>query len=137
MWEAINKEDSDRLVSSYTHNNMVVKSSRKGKGPSVSEKMHEIRKCNDLRARIKKYCQQESLTQPQFAEKLHVSASQISLFMTGSTLTGSEVYTQAMKYLKTRMPISKVSEDERAHVINNKFKFTYGGLNVHAWVYFL
>lgn len=101
----------------------VVKSSRKGK--NVFSQMAEIRKCNDLRCRIKAYLKQESLTQPQLAEKMGVSAKQMSSFMTGSSLTGSEVYVNGMKYLKVKMPLSKCSTEERSQIVNNKFEFAW------------
>jgi len=104
---------------------MATKASKSG-GKSFSQKMGEIRRCNDLRARIKAFCKVESLTQPQFGEKIRVTAKQMSLFMTGASLTGSEVYAKAMAYLKTRMPLSKVSDSERAGVSNNKWIVTFG-----------
>jgi transcriptional regulator with XRE-family HTH domain len=87
---------------------------------SFWQKHAEIERCNDLRARIKTYCKQESLTQPEFAEKIRVSATQISGFMTGRMLSGSEVYKKSNNYLRHRMPLFKC-EEERAKVANNKF----------------
>ena len=57
-------------------------------------KGQEIRRCNDMRVRIKTYCKQQSITQPQLADKMGVTKSQMNSFMVGSALTGSEVYTQ-------------------------------------------
>ena len=84
------------------------------------QKSAEIERCNDLRARIKTYCKKESLTQPEYAEKIRVSAKQISLFMTGRCLSGSEVYKKSMKFLKDTMPLY-MCDAERAKVVNNKF----------------
>ncbi len=84
------------------------------------QKMNEIERCNDLRARIKTYCKQEALTQPEYAVKIRVSASQIKLFMTGACLSGSEVYKKSMKYLREKMPLY-MCEEERAKVVNNKW----------------
>ena len=67
-----------------------VKSKKKG---NFFQKQGEIKRSNDLRCRIEAYCKQEKLTRPQFAELLKCSNSQLSSFMTGSALTGSEVYT--------------------------------------------
>jgi hypothetical protein len=57
-----------------------------------------IERCNDLRARIAAYCKLESLTQLQFAEKIQVSTQQVSKFMSGTSLSGSEVYTRSNMY---------------------------------------
>ena len=84
------------------------------------QKSAEIERCNDLRARIKTYCKKESLTQPEYAEKIRVSAKQISLFMTGRCLSGSEVYKKSMKFLRNTMPLY-MCDEERAKVVNNKF----------------
>ena len=91
---------------------------------TFTQKCAEIERCNDLRARIKTFCKQESLTQPKFAEKIHVSAKQISYFMTGACLSGSEVYKKSMKYLRDKMPLYMCGE-ERAKVVNNKFVVRY------------
>ena len=92
---------------------------------SFWQRSAEIERCNDLRARIKAYCKQESLTQPQLAEKMRVSAKQMSQFMTGSCLSGSEVYKRGKVYLKTKMPLHMCYE-ERSKIVNNKWVMTFG-----------
>lgn len=101
-------------------------SGKKNTKSNFFQKSHEIKRCNDLRARIKSYCKQENFTQPQFAEKMGVSKSQMNSFMTGSALTGSEVYLVGMKYLRTRMPLSKCSEEDINKIENNKWSVTFG-----------
>lgn len=91
---------------------------------SFIQKCGEIRRCNDLRVRIKTWCKQEGLTQPLFADALNVSTKEMSNFMTGASLTGSNVYPKAMKYLKTRMPLSECSYSDRENMTNNKWKIT-------------
>ncbi len=91
---------------------------------NIHAKMREIERCNDLRARIKTYCKQETLTQPEYAEKIRVTAKQINLFMTGRCLSGSEVYKKSMKFLRDKMPLY-MCEEERAKVVNNKFVVRY------------
>ncbi len=98
----------------------------KKSGKNWLSQMKEIKKCNDLRVRIKTYCKRESLTQPQLAERLKVSSSQMNSFMTGSSLSQSEVYTNGMKFLKTRMRLDECSEEDLANMKNNKFVFTSG-----------
>jgi hypothetical protein len=66
------------------------------------------------------------MTQPQLAEMLKVSSSQMNSFCTGNTLTGSPVYTQGMKYLRARMPISQCSTQEREEIVNDKWTVTFG-----------
>ena len=119
-----------------------VKSSKKS---NLLKKNQEIRRANDLRVRIETYCKQEHLTRPDFAELLKCSKSQLSSFMTGiiychycyqnnkyytcmlgSALTGSEVYSSGMKYLKTRMPLSNCSESDRNNITNDKWKVSFG-----------
>jgi hypothetical protein len=90
------------------------------------QKSAEIRKCNDLRLRIKTFCKLERITQVQLADKFQVSAKQMQSFMSGNALTGSEVYTQGMKYLKVRMPISKCSDEDRGSITNNKWTVSFG-----------
>jgi hypothetical protein len=91
---------------------------------TFTQKCAEIERCNDLRARIKTYCKQVTLTQPEYAEKIRVSAKQISLFMTGRCLSGSEVYKKSMKFLRDKMPLY-MCEEERAKTVNNKFVVRY------------
>ena len=81
---------------------------------TFKQRCNEIERCNDLRARITAYCKLESLTQPQFAEKIHVSTQQVS---------GSEVYARSNVYLKTKMPLRKCYE-ERAKIVNTKWVMT-------------
>jgi transcriptional regulator with XRE-family HTH domain len=78
------------------------KSAKKG---NFVKKTAEIRKCNDLRVRIKTFCKLERITQAQLANNMNVSAQQMQSFMSGNALTGSEVYAQGLKYLKVRMPL--------------------------------
>ena len=98
-------------------------SAKKSHKKSFGTQCAEIRRCNDLRVRIKTYCREESITQAQLAVKMSVSNSQMGNFMTGNALTGSQVYTEGMKYLKLRMPLSKCSENERNEITNNKWGF--------------
>lgn len=88
---------------------------------TIGRKSQEIRRCNDLRVRIKTWCKQEALTQPQFAEKLDVTRTEMSNFMTGLSLTGSRVYTKAMSYLRVRMPLSKCSVSDIENMTNTKW----------------
>lgn len=98
------------------------------KKKTFGQKCQEIRRCNDLRVRIKTYCKKEGLTQPQFADKLgNVSASEVSRFMTGASLTGSIVYDKAMAYLRTRMPLSQCSDEDIESMTNNKWRVVFGG----------
>ena len=90
---------------------------------TFKQRCTEIERCNDLRARITAYCKLESLTQPQFAEKIHVSTQQVSKFMSGTCLSGSEVYARSNVYLKTKMPLRKCYE-ERAKIVNTKWVMT-------------
>ena len=90
---------------------------------TFKQRCTEIERCNDLRARITAYCKLESLTQPQFAEKIHVSTQQVSKFMSGTCLSGSEVYARSSVYLKTKMPLRKCYE-ERAKIVNTKWVMT-------------
>jgi ribosome-binding protein aMBF1 (putative translation factor) len=101
------------------------KGGSKSKKSNIFSKGAEIRKCNDLRARICSYCKKESMTQAQLAEKMGVSARQMTSFSTGDALTGSEVYTQGMKYLKVKMPLTQCSDEDRAEAVNNKWKITF------------
>ena len=91
------------------------------KGGNFFQKGQEIRRCNDLRCRIKTYCKQQGMTQPSLAEKMGVSASQMNSFMTGKTLTGSIVYTRGMNYLRVRMPLSQCSVQDREQIRNDKW----------------
>ena len=88
-------------------------------------KLAEIRRCDHLRARIKTYCRQENIPQVEMAERLRVSKSQMANFMVGETLTGSIVYEAGMKYLKTRLPLSKCSSDDLEKTVNNKWKIVF------------
>ena len=100
------------------------KSNRNKKG--FGTQMAEIRSCNDLRVRIKTYLNQKALTQAQLAEIMLVSNSQMSNFMNGTALTGSQVYTEGMKYLKTRMPLAMCSDEDRNQITNDKWKVVIG-----------
>lgn len=93
---------------------------------SFMQKSREIDRCNDLRVRIKTFCRREGLTQPQLAEKLQVSKSSMSNFMTGAMLSGSPTYIQGMKYLKLRMPLNQCDPVEVEAMVNNKFVVTCG-----------
>ena len=95
------------------------------KSGNFFQKQGEIRRCNDLRCRIKTYCKQQGITQPTLAQKMGVSASQMSSFMTGSALTGSEVYTRGMNYLRVRMPLSHCSIEDREQIRNDKWKVVW------------
>ena len=86
--------------------------------------MKEIQKCNLLRARIKTYVAQQGVTQKSFAEKIKVTEKQLQRFMSGTSLTGSEVYTRSMAFLKTKLPAAAVSVEillQNTH--NNKYEF--------------
>jgi hypothetical protein len=48
-----------------------------------------------------------------------VSTQQVSKFMSGTSLSGSEVYARSNVYLKTKMPLHKCYE-ERAKIVNIK-----------------
>lgn len=98
---------------------------KSSKKKSILQKGNEIQRCNDLRVRIKTWCKQEGLTQPMFADALNVSTKEMSNFMTGASLTGSNVYPKAMAYLKTRMPLSNCSYSDRESMTNNKWKITF------------
>ncbi len=100
---------------------------KKSKTSNFFSKGAEIRRSNLLRVRIRTYCKQEKLTQPQFGEKLGCSPSQMNSFMTGMSLTGSSVYIQGMKYLRTRMPVSKCSPEDLMSERNDKFVVSFGG----------
>jgi hypothetical protein len=91
---------------------------------TFTQRCKEIERCNDLRARIKTYCKQESMTQQTFGEKIGCSQKQMCYFMNGTTLSGSAVYAQANSYLKHKMPLSKCSE-EREKIVNNKWKISF------------
>ena len=86
---------------------MAYKSSKK----SWFQQVKEIEKCNLLRARIKTYVAQQGVTQKSFAEKIKVTEKQLQRFMSGTSLTGSEVYTRSMAFLKTKLPAAAVSVD--------------------------
>ena len=98
---------------------MPYKSSKK----SWLQDMKEVQKCNLLRARIKTYLQTKSVTQKSFAEKIKVSEKQLQRFMSGTSLMGSEVYTNSMAYLKTKLPAASVSAEILQNTHNNKFEF--------------
>ena len=85
---------------------------------TFTQRRKEIERCNDLRARIKTYCKQESMTQQAFGEKIGCSQKQMCFFMTGAYLSGSAVCTQANSYLKYKKPLSKCTE-EREKIVNN------------------
>jgi hypothetical protein len=95
------------------------KSNKKGFGTQMAE----IRRCNDLRCRIKSYLKEQSLTQSAFATQLGCSNMSMS---NGTSLTGSDVYSKAMKYLKTRYPLSKCSDEDRNNIRNDKWVFVSG-----------
>ena len=97
------------------------KKAAKAKKSNFFSKGREIDRCCDMRVRIKTYCKQEGITQPTLAEQMRVSKSQMSSFMTGMSLTGSLVYSQAQKYLRTRMPLSQCSQDDIQSMTNNKW----------------
>lgn len=98
----------------------VNRSHRKSK-KSVVGKMAEIRRSNNLRVRIQTYCRRESFTQSQLAERMNVSNSSMSSFMTGQALTGSAVYAAGMKYLVTRIPLSSCSDIDINNMTNDKW----------------
>ena len=43
--------------------------------------------------------------------------------MSGTSLTGSEVYTRSMAFLKTKLPAAAVSVDILENTHNNKYEF--------------
>ena len=96
------------------------------KSKKSGSKEQEIIRCDDLRCRITTYCKQEGITQSIFADRLGVSAIQMSSFMTGKSLTGSDVYTLGMNYLRVRMPLSKCSVQDRAQIRNDKWGWVQG-----------
>jgi|LauGreStaDraftv2_3_1035109.scaffolds.fasta_scaffold64501_1 transcriptional regulator with XRE-family HTH domain len=98
---------------------MAYKSSKK----SWFQQVKEIEKCNLLRARIKTYVAQQGVTQKSFAEKIKVTEKQLQRFMSGTSLTGSEVYTRSMAFLKTKLPAAAVSVDILENTHNNKYEF--------------
>ena len=98
------------------------KSNKKGFGTQMAE----IRRSNDLRCRIKSYLKEQSLTQSAFATQLGCSNMSMSNFMNGTSLTGSDVYHKGMKYLKTRYPLSKCSDEDRNNIRNDKWVFVSG-----------
>ena len=85
-----NPPTTDKAVENMSGKTKAAKASKS----NYFSKGQEIRRCNDMRVRIKTYCKQESITQPQLADKMGVTKSQMNSFMIGSALTGSEVYTQ-------------------------------------------
>ena len=103
------------------------KSNRSGAKCNFFSKGQEIRRCDDLRARIKAFCKQENLTHPEFATILNVTRSQMAKFMCGTSLTGSDVYDAGMSYLKIKMPLSKVPTDVRDNVVNDKWTVSFAG----------
>jgi hypothetical protein len=98
----------------------IIKSIRKP-AKSGFAKSHEVKRCNDLRARCKAFCKKENLTQPQLAEKMGVSSKQMSNFMTGNSLTQGVAYAAGMKFLKLKMPLSAVPDDILSKTTNNKW----------------
>ena len=98
---------------------------KKAKNGNFFRKRVEIRRSNDMRLRIKTYCRTEGITQVELAKRMDVTTSQMNAFMTGSYLTGSAVYISGLAYLRTRMPISKCSADDRANMVNNKWHVTF------------
>jgi hypothetical protein len=56
---------------------------------------------------------------------MDLTKKKMSNFMTGSSLTGSEVYGVGMKYLKRKMPLSKCSQDDVENMVNNKWRVTF------------
>jgi len=105
---------------------MSAKRSNRVNKKGFGTQMAEIRRCNDLRVRIMTYLKQKALTQAQLAEIMLVSNSQMSNFMNGTALTGSQVYTEGMKYLKTRMPLAMCSDEDRNQITNDKWKVVIG-----------
>ena len=103
------------------------KSNRSGAKGNYFSKGQEIRRCDDLRARIKAFCKQENLTHPEFATKLKVTSSQMANFMCGTSLTGSDVYDAGMRYLKMRMPLRKVPPGVRDNTVNDKWTVSFAG----------
>ena len=53
-----------------------------------------------------------------------VGHGSMTSFMRGVCLVQSETYVVGMKYLRTRMPISKCSDEERDNITNDKFVVT-------------
>ena len=87
-----------------------VKSSRKNQ-KSFFQVNAMIRRCDQLKFRIRNYQKLKGITQAQFADEIHVGKGSMSNFMRGTTGVESDAYVAAHKYLKTRMPLSKCSED--------------------------
>lgn len=99
------------------------KSAKKSKSNFFS-KGREIARCDDLRVRIKTFCKRENLIHNKLAEKMKVTTSAMNSFMAGSVLTGSNVYTRGMIYLKTKMPLHQCSQEDRDNTINNKWEIS-------------
>lgn len=116
----------DLLINSISEA-MVNQGTAKGvsKKGNFFQKGNEIRRCDDLRCRIRTYCRQQSITLPQLAERMGVSTGQMRSFSAGSSLTGSEVYSRGMKYLRLKMPMSQCSAQERDQMDNNKWGLTF------------
>ena len=53
-----------------------------------------------------------------------VTTSAMNNFMAGSALTGSNVYTRGIIYLKTKILLNQCSQEDRNNTINDKWGIT-------------
>jgi predicted XRE-type DNA-binding protein len=83
---------------------------KKKKGKSMIGELHDFRKCDDLKVRIKTYCKQQKITQTQLATDMKVSYSSMRDFMAGNAGVNSCTYQRGMIFLRTKMPLTKCTE---------------------------
>ena len=84
----------------------------------------EFRRCDTLKIRIKTYCKQQSITQNELADRMKVGRTAVSRFMSGVAGVQGDCYQVAMRYLKTRLPLSACTEPVKIIPTSSKCTLT-------------